>query len=81
MAMSDELHKKAAALARAAPPEWREFLVELEKYVEGVRSQCIQAPPEQLQKAQGHAQQAGALKALLENAVSTADRISEKARK
>jgi hypothetical protein len=78
MAISDELHKKVAALSRAAPQEWREFLGEFGKYVEGVRGQCITAPLDHLQKAQGHAQQAVAIETLLKNAVSTADRIVER---
>jgi hypothetical protein len=76
VAHSDELVKKIAALARAAPPEWRDFLAEFGKYADGVKEQCIQAPLGNLQKAQGHAQQAAGIKVLFEGAVSTADRIN-----
>ena len=81
MTPTEGLVKKAAALSRAAPREWAQFVEEFDAYSEIVRGQCIQAPLEDLQRAQGRAQHATAVCKFLENAVSTADRIAEKARK
>lgn len=66
---------KAAALARAAPHQWREFLAELTVYANTKKDECIQAPVEVLQVTQGRAQQIASLVTLFNNAVKDADRI------
>ena len=66
---------KAAALARSAPVQWREFLAELAVYVDVKKNECIQAPPEMLQVTQGRAQQLASLLTLFNNAVKDADRV------
>lgn len=53
--MSD-LPKKVATLAGAAPQEWKAFLVELAAYFEEKKTEMLQAPVSELQKAQGRAQ-------------------------
>lgn len=49
---------KTAALARAAPREWAEFLAEWRSYADTKKDECIRAPVEVLQVAQGRAQNA-----------------------
>lgn len=66
---------KAAALARAAPVQWREFLAELAVFANAKKDECIQAPIEVLQITQGRAQQVASLVTLFNNAVKDADRI------
>lgn len=46
----------AAALARRAPDEWKQFMDTFGDYVEDKIVECIQAPVEMLQVAQGRAQ-------------------------
>jgi len=64
----------AAALAKTAPTQWREFLAELEAYSAIKAKECIQAPVEVLQVTQGRAQQVASLLTLFTNAVKDAER-------
>lgn len=49
---------KVAAVARACPREWAEFLVEWRLEVDKKKDECVRAPVEALQVTQGRAQQA-----------------------
>lgn len=68
----------AAALARAAPYQWGEFLKALKEVSDAKARDCVQSPPEVVHVAQGRAQQAASLLAQLTDAVKDADRISER---
>lgn len=76
-----DLTLPAAALARAAPREWAEFMIAFRKYTDGQRDHVVQATLEELQRAQGRAQNSTVLFSLLEDAVKAADRISVRAGK
>lgn len=65
----------AAALAKTAPTQWREFLAELEVYAAAKSKECIQAPVEVLQVTQGRAQQVASLLTLFTNAIKDAERV------
>jgi hypothetical protein len=69
---------KAAALAKTAPTQWREFLAELELYGAAKSRECVMAPPEVLQVTQGRAQQVASLVALFTDAVKDAERIVDR---
>jgi hypothetical protein len=76
--MQDEkLTLAAAALARAAPNAWQEFLVALKAYADRRKDECVQSSLEELQRTQGRAQLAASLFDLLGDAVKDADRISK----
>lgn len=75
--MSDsDLIAKTAALHRAAPREWEEFMVEMKSYAERSRDNLVRAPDSALKTVQGRAQEASLLTELFANAAKTADRIS-----
>lgn len=76
MVPEDELTLRAAALARAAPVSWGEFLAAFAAYADRRKTECIQAPIEELQRTQGRAQQAASLVTLFGEAVKNADRLS-----
>lgn len=65
-----------AALARAAPPEWREFMREFTAYSARVNADMVRAQPALVMLAQGRAQQVSELATEFGNAVNTADRIA-----
>jgi hypothetical protein len=69
---------KAAILARAAPHEWRAFLAELAVHTAEVKDNLVKAPIEEIQRAQGRAQQCASLLTLLSGAVNNADRITDR---
>jgi len=69
---------KLAAVRRAAPQEWEEMLGELRRYADARMAQCVAAPLDMLQVAQGRAQNAREMVNLFENAVKSADRITER---
>lgn len=77
--MSDrDLILAAAKLARSAPETWEEFLGALQNYTEAQISNCISSPLEELQRAQGRAQNASALLRLIREALKNADQIERK---
>lgn len=79
--MSDrDLILAAAKLARSAPETWEEFLGALQVYTEAQISNCISSPLEELQRAQGRAQNASALLRLIRDALKNADQIERKSK-
>lgn len=79
--MSDrDLIIAAAKLARSAPETWEEFLGALQVYTEAQISNCISSPLEELQRAQGRAQNASALLRLIRDALKNADQIERKSK-
>jgi len=79
--MSDrDLIIAAAKLARGAPETWEEFLGALQVYTEAQISNCISSPLEELQRAQGRAQNASALLRLIRDALKNADQIERKSK-
>lgn len=75
----DTLTLPAANLARSNHALWAEFMVVLRRHADNRRNELVTAHSDELQKAQGRAQEAVRLVALLENAVTAADRRSTKA--
>lgn len=77
--MSDrELILKAASLARRAPEEWKHFLGALSNYNEKQRDNLVASPLDMLPVAQGRAQLCTALLGLLEECLTSADKIEGK---
>jgi hypothetical protein len=77
--MSDrDLILAAAKLARTAPETWNEFLGAFVSYTDIQISNCISSPLEELQRAQGRAQNASTLLRLLREALKSADQIERK---
>jgi hypothetical protein len=73
-----ELIQKAAALARSAPENWKEFLGALSTYTDNQISNCVSSPLEALPQNQGRAQATVALLRLLRECLKTADQIEGK---
>ncbi len=73
-----ELIFAAAKLARSAPENWDEFIGALSNYTDIQISNCISSTLEELQRAQGRAQNAATLLRLLREALKTADQIERK---
>lgn len=73
-----ELILRAAELARTAPRAYQEFLGALSNFTDRTKNDCIQSPLEQLPVAQGRAQLAAHLHNLLNNCLSSADKIEGK---
>lgn len=71
-----ELIIKAAALARSAPQAWSEFILAMNKFATAGAMLCVASPPDQLQRMQGRAQQCAEITTLFEDAVKSADRIT-----
>lgn len=69
-----DLTRPAARLALAAPREWEEFRAAFKKFVDARRDQLVQASLDELQRAQGRAQQCNSLAALFDDAVDAANR-------
>lgn len=69
---------KLGALARVAPQQWREFLVEYRKYVESEKLNLINATPDMLQIRQGFCKNAVVLQGKFENAVDAANALQKK---
>lgn len=77
--MSDrELVLRAANLARSAPKNFDEFLGALAAFTNQSAQNCIQAPLEELPRAQGRAQQSAHLYNLLANCLKKAAEIEGK---
>jgi hypothetical protein len=70
-----------ANLARAAPDQWGRFMETFGDYVEDKIVECIQAPPEMLQVAQGRAQSLVKLGQMLGDCLKTAEAIANNANK
>lgn len=73
-----ELIFASAKLARSAPETWEEFIRALSNYTDIQISNCISSPLEELQRAQGRAQNSVTLLRLLREALKTADQIERK---
>lgn len=71
----------AAELQRAAPNRWGEFITALQSYTDEAVKGVVNAPPDQIFVAQGKAQQMAVLMKLFEEALTTADRLRQPARK
>lgn len=68
----------AAELARSNPQKWDEFLTAMSEYSAKAMDTLVSSGPENLKVAQGRAQMSRDLKALLEGAVKSADRITSR---
>lgn len=79
MSPKDALTLKAANLAQVAFQEWKEFLAAFEMYAAAKMGECVAAPVEQVQVAQGRAQNSVELNDLLKGAVVSASRIAKRA--
>lgn len=75
-----ELTHRAAALARAAPREWPEFLQAMQEYTDEIRNHCISSPVETLQVSQGRAQNCRDLLRLFAECQETSDQMKEKSK-
>jgi hypothetical protein len=73
-----DLTLPAAALARSAPREWKAFIEAFKKYGDRQRDAMMAAARDELEKSQGRAQQCALLTPLLEDAVTSADRVHSK---
>jgi len=73
-----DIVKAAARLARTAPEGWEQFLGAVFAHTELQISNCIQSPLDGLPAAQGRAQYAARLRALLADCVSSADSLERK---
>jgi hypothetical protein len=74
----DVLAIAAAQLSRAAPNTWAEFLKAFEAYACIYKDACVQAPADQVLKAQGKAQGCVELSSLFINAIKTANELAAK---
>jgi predicted transcriptional regulator len=70
----------AARLSAAAPHAWDEFKAAFQKYTADQANRLVRAPREDLERAQGRAQQCTVLHALFDDAVAAARRIEERAK-
>lgn len=77
---SNTLTVRAAAVARACPQEWEQFLAALKAYTDHKKDQCVSSQVADIQVAQGHAREAGMLLRQLSDCVRTADQMLEKIR-
>lgn len=68
----------AADVARRAPTEWEKLLKALQDLTNHRRDECVSSPADALFIAQGRAREATSLLRMLENALKTADQITEK---
>lgn len=75
-----ELVHRAAALARAAHPEWQEFLRAMQEYTDEIRDHCISSPVEALQVSQGRAQNCRDLLRLFAECQETSDQMKQKSK-
>jgi hypothetical protein len=67
----------AARLSGRAPPEWAEFISALASYTDARRDECISADPMSLPAAQGRAQAYVALRKILAECRTTAEKIEK----
>jgi hypothetical protein len=80
MQAKDTLILKAADLARSSPNRWAEFVAAFRAYGDVAKDECVKAPLDELQRAQGRAQSTASMVTLLEGVVKTADHILESER-
>ena len=73
-----ELILKAAALARSAPEDWKQFVGALSAYTDVQISNCISSPLEALPQNQGRAQACVAILRSFRECLKTADQIEGK---
>jgi len=73
----DNLTLKAAALARAAPDNWREFVLALSDFSEVHTQNLVMSQLPELPVNQGRAQMLSIVLGLMSNCVSNADRIKK----
>ena len=64
----DNLASAAARLSRAAPNMWVEFVAAFEEFTRDRESACVQAPADNVLRAQGMARQCIELRTLLSDA-------------
>jgi hypothetical protein len=76
--LDQDLVTKAANVATRAPQEWGLFIEALKSLATTSARECVNSPPEQLQRMQGRAQQCLELAILFEGAVKSATRIAAK---
>jgi len=76
--MDIEFVKKSAALARAAPREWQEFLTEFSKYTESQKNLLVNATLDTTTLVQGMTRQCCLIEEKLKNAVQLADKFQSK---
>jgi len=74
----DDLTLKAAALARAAPENWREFVAALATFAEVHRENLVRSQLNELPVNQGRAQMAGMMYAHIRDAVVNSDKMIKK---
>jgi len=70
-----DLILKSAALARAAPGEWSEFLAALQGYTDRTVKELVASPPEILQVNQGRLRMLGTLLDTLAECKQAADKF------
>jgi len=68
----------AASLARRAPEEWGKFVEVLEIATGKKMGECVAAPVDMLQVAQGRAQSMAALTSLMKDCIRLSDTIDKK---
>jgi hypothetical protein len=67
----------AARLASRAPPEFADFISALTSYTDGKRDECVSADALSLPAAQGRAQACVALRKILAECRTTAEKIEK----
>lgn len=67
----------AARLAYRAPPEFAEFISALTTYTDSKRDECVSADPVSLPAAQGRAQGVAALRKIIAECRTTAEKIEK----
>jgi hypothetical protein len=70
-----DLVLKSAALARAAPREWSEFLAAMQGYTDRTVKELVASPPEILQVNQGRLRMLGTLLDTLVECKQAADKF------
>ncbi|QIG66844.1 hypothetical protein EVB41_014 [Rhizobium phage RHph_TM3_14A] len=80
MQPQDALTHKAAALARAAPDLWRDFLQALAEYTEHHRENLVRSQLAELPINQGRAQMLTVLTAHLNDCLTNAEKMNKKER-
>lgn len=68
----------AAHLARTAPESWKRLLGAFHLYTTATHHNLISSPLDELPRAQGRAQTARDILALLENCIQSADQIERR---
>lgn len=74
----DKLAIAAARLKRAAPNLFKEFEDLLDLHAREATVLCVQAPPDQVLRLQGRAQEVMDLRKILTDCIATADKLEAK---